>query len=215
LTLAYTLSRSTDYTSAFTVENNLDIDSNRGPSNFDRKHNLVISHVIRPFGRGGKLFDSNGLRLKGLLGGFSLSGVFTARSGTPVDIFGTNIVAARTINSGDNRPNQTGEVRILGGLGPGQLFFDTSVFSDPAPGTFGNAGRNSLRGPSYFNYNATLARTFQLAERMKLQFQLSAFNVTNTPHFRNPNGDFTSTTFGQSRTTFGERQVRFGLRLTF
>lgn len=215
LTLAYTLSRSTDYTSAFTVENNLDIDSNRGPSNFDRKHNLVISHVIRPFGRGGRLFDSNGLRLKGLLGGFSLSGVFTARSGTPVDIFGTNVVAARTINSGDNRPNQTGEVRILGGLGPGQLFFDTSVFSDPAPGTFGNAGRNSLRGPSYFNYNATLARTFGLSERMKLQFQLSAFNVTNTPHFRNPDGNFTSSTFGQSRTTFGERQIRVGARLTF
>jgi len=67
LTLAYTLSRSTDYTSAFSLDNDFNYDANRGPSDFDRKHNLVISHVIRPFGKGGRLFDNNGLRLRGLL----------------------------------------------------------------------------------------------------------------------------------------------------
>ncbi len=219
LTVAYTLSRSTDYTSAFSVRNFLDIDSNRSPSDFDRTHNLVISHVIRPFGKGGRLFDENGLRWKGLLGGFSLSGIFAARSGSPVDILGSN--AAGTLTSGStnfNRPDQTGPVRILGGLGPGQLYFDTSVFVNPAPGTFGNAGRNSVRGPHYINYNATLARTFSFGERYKLQAQMTAFNVTNSPHFSNPSGAFsTSTTsaFGTSTSTFGERQIRFGLKFMF
>ena len=215
LTVAYTLSRSTDYTDAFTVRNPLDINSERGPSDFDRKHNLVVSHVIRlPFGRGGKVFDSNGIRWQGLLGGFTLSGVFSARSGTPVDITGIQI-ASRRPSGITARPDVVGTPRILGGLGPGQLFFDTSVFQDPAPGLHGNVGRNSVRGPNYFNYNATLARTFGLTERFKLQLQMSAFNVTNTPHFRNPSGDFTSSTFGQSRTTFGERQIRLGAKLTF
>jgi len=215
ITVAYTLSRSTDYTSAFSVRNFLDIDSNRGPSDFDRKHNLVVSHVIRPFGKGGRLFDSNGLRLRGLFGGFTLSGIFAARTGTPIDILGSSAAGTTTSGTNFNRPNQTGDVRILGGLGPGQLYFDTSAFVNPAAGTFGNVGRNSLRGPSYFNYNATLARTFTFGERYRLQAQMTAFNVTNTPHFNNPSGNFTSGNFGISTSTFGERSLRFGLRFLF
>jgi outer membrane receptor protein involved in Fe transport len=225
LTVAYTLSRSTDYTSAFSVRNFLDIDRNRAPSDFDRKHNLVISHVIRPFGKGGRLFDSNGLRLRGLLGGFTISGIFAARTGTPVDILGST--AAGTITSGTtnfNRPNQIGPVRILGGFGRGQLYFDRDVFVNPDPGTFGNVGRNSLRGPHYINYNATLARTFTFGERFRLQAQMTAFNVTNSPHFNDPSGTFNASStnvfsaassFGQSTSTFGERQIRFGLRFLF
>ncbi|MCA1592578.1 MAG: TonB-dependent receptor, partial [Acidobacteria bacterium] len=222
LTAAYTLSKSLDYTDAFSIDDDLNIDNNRGPSSFDRKHNLVVSHVVRlPFGRGEKLFDSNGLRWKGLLGGFTLSGVFTARSGTPVDISNVNLItdpatgrSNRPLGAG-HRPNIIAPSRILGGLGPGQLFFDTSVFRDPLVGQTGNVGRNSLRGPSFFNYNATLSRTFSLTEQFKLQFQATAFNLTNTPHFANPSGDFTSSTFGQSRSTFGERSIRFGLKLSF
>jgi len=218
LTVAYTLSRSTDYTSAFSLDNDINYDANRGPSDFDRKHNLVISHVIRPFGKGGRLFDNNGLRLRGLFGGFTLSGVFSARSGSPVDITGTDAANTSTLGS-QNRPDQIGPVRYLGGFGPGNPYFDRSVFVNPAAGTFGNTTRNSLRGPHFINYNATLARTFSFGERYKLQALMTAFNVTNSPHFGNPGGGFSSnpanTTFGIINTSFGERQIRFGLRFTF
>ncbi len=215
LTLAYTFSRSIDYTDAFALANDINIDANRGPSPFDRRHNLVVSHVIPlPFGDGGKLFDSDGLRWQSLIGGFTLSGIFAARSGTPVDITGTS--ATNTVTQGSaNKPTQTGEPRILGGLGPGQLYFDTSVFVNPDPFTFGNVGRNSVRGPGYINYNATLARRFTFGERYGLQAQMTVFNVTNTPHFNDPSGSFTGGTFGQSISTFGERQIRFGLKFTF
>lgn len=214
LTVAYTFAKSLDYTSAFSIDNDLIYDLNRGPSDFDRKHNLVISHVIRPFGDGGKLFDENGLRWKGLFGGFTLSGIFSARSGSPIDITGTN--GANTVTQGSaNRPNQIGEVTYLGGLGPGEKFFDTSVFVNPAPFTFGNVSRNSLRGPHYINYNATLARRFNLGERRRLEGSMAVLNVTNSPHFSNPSGSFTSGSFGISTATFGERQVRFGLKLVF
>lgn len=214
LTVAYTLSKSQDYTSAFSIDNDIIYDANRGPSDFDRRHNLVISHVIRPFGKGGRLFDDNGLRWRGLLGGFTLSGNFTYRTGTPIDVTGTT-AAGTTTQGSANRPNQTGPVTYLGGLGPGSPYFDTSVFTSPAPGTFGNTTRNSLRGPSYYNYNATLARTFTFGERYRVQAQMSAFNVFNTPHFANPSGTFTSGNFGISTTTSGERQIRFGLKLAF
>jgi outer membrane receptor protein involved in Fe transport len=219
LTVAYTLSRSTDYTDAFALLDDINIDANRGPSPFDRKHNLIVSHVIGlPFGDGGRLFDENGLRWQGLLGGFTLSGTFVARSGTPVNITGTNNALNTATQGSANRPNQTGPSRILGGLGPGQTYFDTSVFTAPDQFTFGNAGRNSLRGPHYINYNATLARTFSLTERFRLKGEMSVFNVTNSPHFSNPVGTFNPSplsNFGQSISTFGERQIRFGLKFLF
>jgi hypothetical protein len=215
LTIAYTLSRSIDYTDAFALANDIDISANRGPSPWDRKHNLTISHVIPlPFGDDGKFFDSDGLRWKSLLGGFTLSGILAVRSGTPVDITGTS--ATNTVTQGSaNKPNQTAEPAILGGLGPGQLWFDTSVFVNPAPFTFGNVGRNTVRGPKYINYNATLARRFTFGERFGLQAQMTVFNVTNTAHFNDPSGSFTGGTFGQSTSTFGERQIRFGLKFTY
>jgi outer membrane receptor protein involved in Fe transport len=214
VTLAYTFSKSTDYTDAFALQNDIDINANKGPSSFDRRHNLVISHVFRPFGKGGRLFDDDGFRWRGLFGGFTFSGIFAARTGTPVDITGTSLTS--TVAPGTtNRPNQTGEATILGGLGPGQLYFDTSVFINPEPGTFGNVRRNTLRGPGYVNYNATLARTFTFGERFSIQGLMTVFNVTNTPHFNDPSGSFTSSTFGQSTSTFGERSVRFGLRFLF
>jgi len=216
LTVAYTLSRSLDHTSAFSIDNDFDYSANWGPSDFDRKHNLVISHVVRlPFGRKG-LFFKDGIGAT-IFGGFTLSGIFAARSGSPVDIIGSTAALTTTIGSA-NRPDQIGEVRYLGGLGPGQLYFDRSVFVNPAPGTFGNTTRNSLRGPHYINYNATLARTFSFGERFRLQAQMTAFNVTNSPHFRNPSGAFSTSaasSFGTSTSTFGERQIRFGLRFLF
>ncbi|MEP6911718.1 MAG: TonB-dependent receptor [bacterium] len=222
ITAAYTFSKSLDYTDAFSIDDDLNIDNNRGPSSFDRRHNLVVSHVYRlPFGGRGKLFDANGLRWRGILAGFTLSGVFSARSGTPIDIGNVNLITDPVTGRSNRplgataRPNVIGRPRILGGLGPGQLYFDTSVFRDTLVGQTGNVGRNSVRGPSFYNYNATVSRTFVLTEQFKLQFQATAFNVTNTPHFVNPSGDFTSSTFGQSRTTFGERSIRFGLKLTY
>lgn len=215
LTVAYTMSRSVDYTDAFALDNDIIIDANRGPSPFDRRHNLVISHVLKlPFGKGGKIFSKDGFRWQGLFGGFTLSGLFAARSGTPVDVTGTSGTTVATQGSA-NRPSQSGPAQILGNLGPGQPYFDTSVFSSPAAGTFGNTTRNSLRGPHYINYNATLARTLDFTERFKLQGEMTVFNVTNSPHFTNPVGSFTAGNFGQSISTFGERQIRFGLRFIF
>lgn len=214
ITTAYTLSRSEDDSAAFTVQNPLDLAANRGPSGFDRRHNLVFSHVLPlPFGPNGRfLREGFGGRV---LGGWSVNGVLAARSGSPVDITGVRLPANAT-QGVTNRPDVVGEPRVLGGTGPGVLWFDTSAFAEPAPGTYGNAGRNSMRGPGYVNYNLTLSRTFSLAGRTRLLVNASAFNVTNTTHYRNPSGSFgTASTFGRISSSFGERQVRVGARYSF
>jgi hypothetical protein len=164
-----------------------------------------------PFGRDGFWFKS-GLAEK-VLGGFRLSGVISVRSGDPVNITGVRL-AANTGQGFTNHPSSTGPVRYLGGTGPRELWFDTSTFVEPVPGTIGTVGRNTVRGPGYRNYNLTLSRTFTFTERFRLNMMMSAFNLTNTVHFNDPSGSFTGA-FGQITSSYSERQVRLGARLEF
>ncbi|MDX6708990.1 MAG: hypothetical protein QOH96_6 [Blastocatellia bacterium] len=215
-TAAYTWSKAIDYTDAFALQNDLNIDANRGLCDCDRTHALVISHVLRsPFGRGQRFVNGGGFGSK-LLGDWSVSGVFSIRSGSPIDITGVSLTENK-VQGTTARPNVISTPTIIGGTGPGQLWFDTSVFVEPVPGTFGDVGRNTVRGPGYINYNATLSRTFSLSERFRLMFSAAAFNVTNTAHYDNPSGSFTSGSFGQITNTVAntDRQIRFGLRLSF
>ena len=75
-----------------------------------------------------------------------------------------------------------------------------------------------MRGPGVVNMDLSIYRTFEVTERYKLRFQAEAFNLTNTPHFNNPNGDVTDSNFGivsSTTSNFRERTIRFGLKLSF
>jgi hypothetical protein len=92
------------------------------------------------------------------------------------------------------------------------------VFSSPAANTFGNAVRNgTLDGPRYVNLDATIAKLLTLPHGIKGEARADIFNITNTPHFNNPNGTYLGATFGQITSTIAgsERSMRFGFRLMF
>jgi hypothetical protein len=78
-----------------------------------------------------------------------------------------------------------------------------------------------MRGTGVVNLDMSLFRTFKLAEPLQLQFRLEGFNVSNTPHFANPNGNINSSNFGKVLSTDSayaigrSREFRFGLRLSF
>jgi len=144
-----------------------------------------------------------------------VSGIFSAQSGAPIQI--TMSAAALNAPGNTQRPDIRGTPAVLGAVGPGALWFDTSVFSTPPPNTFGNALRNGvLDGPAYVNLDATIAKLFS-AGRVKGEFRVDIFNITNTPHFNNPNGTFLGATFGQITSTIAgsERSMRFGFRMMF
>ena len=73
-----------------------------------------------------------------------------------------------------------------------------------------------LDGPAYVNLDVTIAKLFTIG-RTKGEVRADIFNVTNTPHFQNPNGTFLGSTFGQITSTMNnsERSMRFGFRLMF
>ncbi|MPY89389.1 MAG: TonB-dependent receptor [Luteitalea sp.] len=210
MTNSYTLGKSTDYANenGF-ISTPADRERSRGRSNYDRRHTYSASFVYElPFGH-----DGQGLA-RWVAGGWQLAGLFTAMSGTPVDID----MSGATLGAPNNthRPNMVGEPRIIGDIGPGEQYFDPSAFEAPPAATWGNLTRHSsgVIGPGYVNLDLTLAKRFAFGARY-VELRIDSFNVTNSPHFNNPENTLGDTDFGQVTGAFGERSFQLGAKFVF
>jgi hypothetical protein len=196
--------------------NNLDVRRQYGPSDFDQTHLLTISHVFEsPFGKG-KPFLSSGGKAAAILGGWQLNGIYRYATGTPFTP--TADSTACNCPGNGNYADVAGPLQMPGGIGPGQPWVSPSSFAVPGPNRFGNAGRNTIRGPHLSNYDLSLFRTFALRERFKLEMRGEFYNLTNSPHFTNPSGNISSANFGIITSTlngYGNRQVQVAARLLF
>ena len=86
-----------------------------------------------------------------------------------------------------------------------------------APGTFGNSGRNILRGPKFFNMDFGLLKTTNITERTRIQFRAEFFNLFNNVNFQFPNANASSSQFGRVTSVVPDSQriIQFGLKLVF
>jgi hypothetical protein len=106
-------------------------------------------------------------------------------------------------------------------LGGPIRYFNPAAFIQPFPGTYGNAGRNILRGPGLAETNVSVAKKFSLSERLNVQFRSEFFNVFNHANFNTPNPVvYASATGGPSptagvitSTSTTSRQIQLGLKL--
>jgi len=166
----------------------------RAVQDADRKFVFVASHVWElPFGPG-KRFLSNTGALKHVVGGWQISGIETLESGLPfTPVLGDN----STLNSDccTLRPNVSGSPSVSNQNR--DLWYNPKAFTVPALYTFGNSGRNILRGPSLFRVDLGLVKGFQLRERTRLELQWEAYNAFNHTNMSNPNATVDSSTAGR------------------
>jgi len=237
--IGYTLSKSQDTRSfdpAFTVAatansqsasstpfNIFDRSLNFAPSDFDRRHVLQLTAVVElPFGRGKRFASDASPVVDRLVAGWELAGVFTWQTGRPFTVYSGNYQYSNIVQT---PANCTGCSRTMGrpyddtttGL---KWFFDEAdraKFSTPAPGEFGNVGRNYFIGPSGLNLNMTLAKRVRTVGNQSLEVRLEATNVTNTPTFGFPTATLTSTTFGRiyNTVTSYSRKMQLGIKYSF
>ncbi len=213
LTTSYTLSKAINYSEETGIATPADIERSKGRPNFDRTHAFAASFIWdTPF------FKDNRSALGWILGGWQLSGIFTAYSGTPVNF--TADAATLRAPGNTQRPNLNGgDPEVFGDIGPGQLYFDPSVFSVPAQNTWGNMTRNdSINGPGYWNVDLSLMKRMRFGGRVVVELRADAFNAFNHPNFGQPNGTLGSAQFGQVTGMAGAyipRLVRFGARVIF
>lgn len=89
------------------------------------------------------------------------------------------------------------------------------AFTAPAPGTWGDAGRNSIRGPAQFALDASVSRVFRLHGRLNLEWRIAATNVLNRVTFAAIDTVITSPQFGQPTLANQMRHLQMTLRLRF
>jgi hypothetical protein len=196
-------------------QNPRDLRAEWGPATFDAKFRYVGSGVWElPFGRGRRWLTDAAKWLDGVAGGWELTGIVTLQSGSPF-----NITTSRDLSNtgGANRPFVVGDPNIDNPTI--ERWFNTAAFSNLVPGggySYGDAGRNILRGPGFQNFDLGLFKNFRLTERFGLQFRAEAFNAFNHANFSEPSSDANSNSFGQiSSTSTQNREVQFGLKIRF
>ncbi len=163
-----------------------------------------------------KLLNRN-IILRELAGGWNISTRFTARSSTPVNVVsGADYALTGTPNQ---RPNVNGNPILPSDRSLSEKlaqWFDSTVFSKPANGTFGNLGRNALLGPGQNSLNAAMLKNFPFthSNRRYVQFRMEAFSLFNHPIFSNP-GNSLASNLGKITSASGDRQLQMALKVVF
>jgi hypothetical protein len=201
-------------------QNSNNVAAERSLSNFDVRQRFSGSFVYAmPFGEG-KRFGANlqGFA-KALASGWQMNSVIALQTGQPLTValpreLDNSNTGFSILGFGANdRPNLVGNPR-LDSPDP-QQWFDPAAFALPPFGSFGNAGRNILPGPSLRNVNLSLLKDTSVGETATLQFRAEFFNVFNTPNFDQPNIFFGTPGFGRVLSARDGREVQFGLKLLF
>jgi hypothetical protein len=177
--------------------------ANYGNSNFDipQAFKGYASYEL-PFGKGKSLLNSNALENE-VAGGWRITGTVIAQSGVPFTITTSGANNSFSQCSGCSwYPNvvsnpKTGVPAAPSSDGPGAIsFFNPAAYVAAASGTFGDEGRNSIRGPRLTVVNLGIAKTFTLTERVHLELRSDWVNALNHPSFNPPGNSLGGSNFG-------------------
>jgi hypothetical protein len=202
--------------------------ANYASSNFDIPHMFKGDLTYQlPFGKG-RTFMNRGGVLDAVLGGWQASTLFVLETGRPYTVsVGTADGSASLAGNGYKwYPNLVGDPSVAN---PSVAqWFNPAAFAVPTKGTFGNSGRNTLRGPGIEDVDFSIGKNFRIPlprESGNLQIRFDALNVLNHPNYDIPNagigvanaGTITAITGNYSSDTngFGPRKLQLGARFSF
>jgi len=207
-----------------TPQNIYNLHAEYGPTSFDVKLLNVTSVVYNiPVGKGRQYWDNMNPVLDGVFGGWQLTGINTANTGTPINVYYTpssinDVSGLSNEYRGEPilRPNVSGSAASQSTAQSLLTYFAGYSFTVPSPNNpFGNLGRNAFRAPSLDQWDLGIFKNFAIREQWKLQFRSEFFNILNKTNFGLPNQQSNSTAFGTIATAYPARQIQFGLKLMF
>jgi hypothetical protein len=217
---AYTFSKSLDWASSFEETlNPFNFRKSRGLSLFNSAQRFVINYVWdvpmpKYQGVKGKVLDD-----------WQISGITQFQSGFPIRIQtqNDNELIGSLFFFGTAAPQMTGTVpqlqnpkvlQTINGV-PGYYYLTPGQFADPTQGTFSTTPRSICCGPGENQWDLTFSKKISLSEAKYFQFRADIFNLFNKAQFDNPDGNFSSSTFGQVLKAREPRLVQFALKFYF
>jgi len=183
--------------------NPADLDYDRGHCDWDQTHlaNVTVGYLSPQF---------TGAVLRALASNWQLSGIVSARSGdwltVTTGVTGFNGLANRVDQVSDD---VYGEKTL-------DRYLNRAAFAQPAPGTFGNHPRTSIKGTGAWKTDLAVSRLFSFGAAQKLEARLEAFNLFNTFNWGNPTTNLSSGNFGRIQSMAGDpRILQFGIKYGF
>ena len=200
------------------VQNYYDLAAERSVSELNQTHNFVANAVYElPVGKGQLFCGSCGAFVDKVVGGWKLTAIGTEQSGFPLTFSAAGTGAG-------TRPDLVPGVnaKISGDRSNPQrvtAWFNKAAFVTPAPYTYGTLARTftGVLGPGVQNLDASLEKATHF-EHMDAEFRAEFFNVTNTPHFSQPDTAVQDAAFGTITSLIASpptREIQFALKLSF
>ena len=194
--------------------------NNYGNSDYDIRHNVSADLVYSPGFRFGNKFMNE------VLGGWQLSSKVFWRTGLPFSVTDANaalgngggtILAQPVLGAGAPQTSCGASDNYISGTS----CLNANAFINSGAATFEGytmwsaQGRNTFRGPHYFDVDMALFKNFKVTERVNFALGAQAFNVLNHPNFANPDSGFGDPTFGQITAMTGTPTSPYGNFLGF
>jgi hypothetical protein len=193
----------------------------KGLSSYDQTLNETTSVIYDlPVGRG-RRFDLSNSVANAIIGGWQMNFINTMTSGLPINLTYSPSSAFQVSSLINYRPNVIGDLvtpdtqqRVSG---PYVQYLNPASVTAPTDASkpFGNASRNPVRGPAFYQLDFGLHKDFGLwKEGRRLEFRAEAFNLFNRTNLTAPASSIGST-YGRITSTFPARQLQFGMKLVF
>jgi hypothetical protein len=195
-------------------------------SDYDVGNRIAANFVYNlPFGKGERFGGGAGHGLDLLIGGWQLNAIGSVQGGFPFSLGAADACNGCNEANGE-RANLIGNPYPAGFVKNVNHWFSQTAFAEPAPGYFGNSGRNLIRGPGIQSLDASAFKTLHF-EHFEVSLRFESFNVLNHPQFADPNASVTvpqngtipaNYTLGTITATNGKvphRENQGGVRVTF
>lgn len=167
------------------TQNPHDVKADYGPSSFDQPNRLTASGSWElPVGKG-KHWSLGWANW--VVGDWMMSGIYTLTSGRTFTVYGYSGPGYDQMGepfTGRYRADISGDPKAGFSQSPAE-WFNTSVFSDPEAGTYGDSAKGMLRGPYFEDLDMAFTKGFPITERQKLQFRFEIFNMGSDWHAKN------------------------------
>lgn len=201
-----------------------------GNSDGVRRHWAVFNYVYQlPFGRDGKWLRNANRLTNEIVGGWQASGITAYGTGVPLINLTFSQTGTGIVGWSSGRPDRVPGVALYAGrqsghnITKGVRWFNPSAFAPPAKWSYGDAARNMLFGPGYWNWDISAMKAFPVRESIKLQFRADFLDAFNHLNLLNPgvslgdsrDGGTSNPLFGVVTTGNGNRTIQLALKLMF
>ena len=186
-------------------------EADRGPTVSDARHRLTTDVVVElPWFR-----NRGPAWIRQVLGGWEVSGIFSARSGE-------RLLITQSSGIPNSRPDYAGGDPVLANWRETRQYLNPASFAlvPTSPLTRatlrpGTVAPDQVRGPATYVLDATIGKTFSLGGERHLQVRADMFNALNRVNYSGPTTEITSAFFGLIRSAGAPRTMQLGARLTF